>query len=55
MKPQNDKIHNLIIMGLLLESLEKKCHSNITPMRSHAIYYKKKSDDFSQVLSHIVS
>jgi len=47
MKPQNGKIHNLVILGLLLESLEKKYDSNITPMRSHEIYYKKESDDFS--------
>ncbi len=49
MKPQNGKIHNLIILGLLLGSLEKKCHSNITRMRSDEIYYKKKNDNFSQV------
>jgi len=47
MKPQNGKIHNLVILVLLLESLEKKCHSNITHMKSHEIYYKKENDDFS--------
>jgi len=49
MKLQNGKIHNLVILGLLLESLEKKCHSNITPTKSREIYHRKENDDFSQV------
>jgi len=52
MKPQNGKIHNLVILGLLLESLEKTYHSNITPMTSHEI--RKKVMTFLKFKSYCV-
>jgi hypothetical protein len=37
------------ILGLPLESLETKCHSNVPPMERRRVYYKGEGGGFPQV------
>jgi hypothetical protein len=40
MNVQNFRKTKVPILGLPLESLEKKCHLDVAPMESHKTYYK---------------
>jgi hypothetical protein len=37
------------ILGPPLESLDKKCHLDITPAKSHRIYYRERGASFQRL------
>ncbi len=52
MKLWAPKVVGILIVGILglpLESLETKCHLDVTPMERHRKYYKGEGDGFPQV------
>ncbi len=50
MSVQSFKIIKVLVLGLSLGSLEKKCDLNVAPTKTHIIYYREGSDASSQRL-----